>query len=55
MRTDNTKEAALEFIAANYDADKMRPLLNAIEQKSDYTQKRFWAIVDKSKTEKAGN
>ena len=54
MRTDNTKEAARAFIAANYDADKMRPLMNEIQRKSEYTQKRFWSIVDKSRAEKAG-
>jgi len=52
MRQDHTTEAALAFIAANFDADKMRTLMNELQTKSEYTQKRFWAIVDAAQAER---
>jgi hypothetical protein len=52
MRQDNTAIAAQAFIAANFDADKMRPLMNEMQRKSEYTQKRFWAIVDAAREER---
>jgi hypothetical protein len=52
MTRDYTTEAAQAFIAANFDADKMRPLMNEIQRKSERSQKRFWAIVDAAKAER---
>jgi hypothetical protein len=52
MRQDHTKEAAQAFIAADFDSDKMRALMEEIQAKSEYTQKRFWAIVDAALAER---
>ena len=49
LKTTEIEEAADAFIASGYDEEAMRPLLQLVEAQTDYVQKRFWKIVDKSR------
>jgi hypothetical protein len=46
LKTNELDEAAQAFADSGFDADAMRPLMNLVENQSDWIQKRFWNLVD---------
>ena len=49
LKTTEVRDAAQAFIAAGFDSDKMRSLMNLVQRQTPYIQKRFWKIVDEAK------
>ena len=46
VKTTEIEEAAQAFVDSGFDADAMRPLMELMENQTDYIQKRFWKLVD---------
>lgn len=47
-------DAVAAFANADFDHDRMRSLMNLLEQQTPYIQKRFWKLADAAYVAKVG-